>query len=98
MDESVNNKLNLFRDFTRHTRLAFLEMAELDSEYVLEQWYLCKHVGSLCIAPQHINWRVPSATHVACLPVAYISSTIYRFLFLFFHFSNIAFGFQQPYR
>lgn len=37
MDKSVNNKLNLFRDFTRHTRLAFLEMAELDCEYILEQ-------------------------------------------------------------
>jgi len=37
VDKSVNNKLNLFRDFTRHTRLAFLEMAELDCEYILEQ-------------------------------------------------------------
>ena len=43
MGKIVNNKLNMFLDFTRRTRLAFLEMAELDSEYVLEQWCLCKH-------------------------------------------------------
>jgi hypothetical protein len=29
-------------------------------------------VGSVCIALQHINGRVPSATHVACFPVVYI--------------------------
>jgi len=37
VDKSVNNKLNLFRDFTRYTRLAFIEMSKLDSEYVLWQ-------------------------------------------------------------
>ena len=52
-------------------------------------------VGSLYITPRHINWRVPSATHVACCPVSYIFSPIYLYIFVFFNFSSSAFDLKN---
>jgi hypothetical protein len=96
VDKSVNNKLILFRDFIRYTRLAFVEMVEwIQRMFYNSIIYVNIAVGNLYIALQHINWRFPSATHVACFLVAYISSPMYLFIFLFFHFNSSTFDFNS---